>query len=130
MASNRAPVLREQMLSPQRESDSATTECRGCSRRFVFFLRKHYCRRCSRIFCDACSSHRAYLSAQELVVDPAVPVMFLHEAVSAARICNSCNAERQLPASLRFRFGRGGTGAEALLWNTGVRGMNDLNGGL
>ncbi|CAD6907678.1 unnamed protein product [Tilletia controversa] len=129
MASNRAPVLREQMLSPQWESDSAATECRGCSRRFTFFLRKHHCRRCGRIFCDACSSHRAHLSAQELVVDPAVPEMFLHEAVSAARICNSCNAERQLPASLRSRFGGGGTGAEALLRNNGVRGMIDLNGG-
>ncbi|KAE8238150.1 hypothetical protein A4X03_0g8934, partial [Tilletia caries] len=59
----------------------------------------------------------------------AVPEMFLHPAVSAAQICNSCIAERQLIASLRSRFGGGGTGAEALLRNNGVRGMNDLNGG-
>ncbi|KAE8214914.1 hypothetical protein CF327_g1742 [Tilletia walkeri] len=130
MEVNRAPVLREQMLTPQWESDSVVSDCRGCSRRFTFFLRKHHCRRCGRIFCDACSSHRAHLSPQELVVDPAIPEMFLHEAASAARICNSCNAERQLPASLRSRFGGGGTGAEALLRNgVGVRGMIDLNAG-
>ncbi|KAL9936202.1 hypothetical protein V8E36_005044 [Tilletia maclaganii] len=124
---NRAPVLREQNLTPVWESDSAATECRGCSRRFTFFLRKHHCRRCGRIFCDSCSSHRAHLSPQELIVDPAVPEMFLHEAVSAARICNSCNAERQLPANLRSRFGSAGTaGAEALLRN-GI-GHGQVNG--
>ncbi|CAD6981024.1 unnamed protein product [Tilletia controversa] len=52
----------------------------------------------------------------------AVPEMFLHQAVSAAQICNSCIAERQLIASLRSRFGGGGTDSEALLRNNGVSG--------
>ncbi|KAK0532640.1 hypothetical protein OC834_002535 [Tilletia horrida] len=130
MQANRAPVLREQNLTPQWESDAAAAECRGCSRRFTFFLRKHHCRRCGRIFCDACSSHRAHLSPQELVVDPAIPEMFLHEAVSAARICNSCNAERQLPANLRSRFGGGGTGAEAALLRNGGGAGPGRNGGV
>ncbi|KAK0550312.1 hypothetical protein OC846_003022 [Tilletia horrida] len=141
---NRAPVLREQVLTPQWENDADAAECRGCSRRFTFFLRKHHCRRCGRIFCDACSTHRAHLSPQELVVDPAIPEMYLHEAVSAARICNSCNAERQLPPSLRSRWGGAGAGAnsaggaaEALLRNGNYAGGNaarsgtiDLNGGI
>ncbi|CAD6889948.1 unnamed protein product [Tilletia laevis] len=158
MASNRAPVLREQMLSPQWESDSAAMDCRGCSRRFMFFLRKVrestvFDFRFSRVNADTALEPSSFCSAPlpSMRSDPsvthvrptaptsrpmsssstrAVPEMFLHPAVSAAQICNSCIAERQLIASLRSRFGGGGTGAEALLRNNGVRGMNDLNGGL
>ncbi|EPQ28819.1 uncharacterized protein PFL1_03622 [Pseudozyma flocculosa PF-1] len=97
----REPIWREQNLQPQWERDEQASDCRGCGRRFTFFLRKHHCRRCGKIFCDSCSSHRAALSVQELVVDPSLPGMALSESAGAARICNSCHAERQLPPSLQ-----------------------------
>jgi ribosomal protein L37E len=36
-------------------SDDSTTRCEQCYRNFTFFLRKHHCRACGHIFCDACS---------------------------------------------------------------------------
>lgn len=101
----RNPSLREQVLLPQWEHDADATECRGCGRRFTFFLRKHHCRRCGRIYCDACSCHRAHLTASELVIDPGVPEMLLSESSGPSRICNRCDAERQLPEALRSRQG-------------------------
>lgn len=93
--------LREQNLLPMWENDGDVGQCRSCNRRFTFFLRKHHCRRCGRIYCDACSSHRAHLSADELVIDPGVPEMMLMEASGPTRICDPCDAERRLPSALR-----------------------------
>lgn len=93
--------LQQTSLIPVWEDDSDARECRGCSRKFTFFNRKHHCRRCGRIFCADCSSHRAHLAADELVIDPAMPEMLLNESIGASRICSSCHAERQLPAALR-----------------------------
>lgn len=130
----RGPVLRPHHLQPQWERDEDVQECRGCSRRFTFFLRKvrlnqpssvirylkltlcfrsatqHHCRRCGRIYCDSCSSRRAQLGEDELIVDPSMPEMFAMEALGHSRICNACDAERQLPPVLRNP-----RGAEALL---------------
>ncbi|KAN0063069.1 FYVE zinc finger domain protein upa1 [Thecaphora frezii] len=106
----RAHVWREQHLQPQWERDDQASECRGCGRRFTFFLRKHHCRRCGKIFCDACSTHRASLSVQELLFDPSLPGMALSESSGPVRICNSCHAERLLPPSLHNM-----RGADALM---------------
>ncbi|UZJ52410.1 hypothetical protein CBS101457_001730 [Exobasidium rhododendri] len=93
--------LREQVLLPSWETDGDVVQCRDCSRKFTFFLRKHHCRRCGRIYCDACSNHRAILSPDELVIDPSLPEMLFLESSGPTRICNSCDAELQLPSSLR-----------------------------
>ncbi|PWN51581.1 FYVE-domain-containing protein [Violaceomyces palustris] len=97
----RGPVLREQNLLPQWERDTDVNECRGCSRRFTFFVRKHHCRRCGKIFCDSCSSRRAHLDVSEMVVDPSLPGMAQAEAMGVSRICDNCNADRQLPPALQ-----------------------------
>lgn len=94
-------ILQQTSLIPTWEDDNDARECRGCSRKFTFFNRKHHCRRCGRIFCADCSSQRAHLSADELVIDPAMPEMLLSESMGASRICASCHAERQLPPALR-----------------------------
>lgn len=38
--------------------DSAVTNCFECNKAFSLFNRKHHCRVCGRIFCDACSARR------------------------------------------------------------------------
>lgn len=96
-----SPTLREQNLHPQWQHDNQVSECLGCGRRFTFFVRKHHCRRCGRIFCDPCSSKKAHLSAQDLVVDPSLPNMAAVESLGPTRICNNCHAEMQLPPQLQ-----------------------------
>lgn len=93
--------LREQNLVPTWERDHDAPTCRGCSRKFTFFIRKHHCRRCGRIFCDSCSSQRAQLSPDELIIDPEMPEMLLVESAGPSRICDPCEAERRLPEGLR-----------------------------
>ena len=47
-------------LYPDREwTDSASSlECAGCDRKFSSFVRKHHCRECGDVFCNACSSNK------------------------------------------------------------------------
>jgi hypothetical protein len=101
MQSNHQHGLQERSLLPTWEHDGDVLQCRGCNRKFTFFLRKHHCRRCGRIYCDGCSSHRTQLSPNEIVIDPSVPEMMMLEASWPARVCDSCDAESRLPSSLR-----------------------------
>ncbi|KAJ2776891.1 hypothetical protein H4R18_005436 [Coemansia javaensis] len=43
--------------------DSSADACCRCARWFTLFVRRHHCRRCGLVFCDACSSARALLAA-------------------------------------------------------------------
>eukprot|EP00026_Physarum_polycephalum_P010258 Phypoly_transcript_10414.p1 GENE.Phypoly_transcript_10414~~Phypoly_transcript_10414.p1 ORF type:complete len:357 (+),score=73.21 Phypoly_transcript_10414:41-1072(+) len=42
-------------------SDGDAVFCPLCSTTFSIFTRKHHCRKCGNIFCDACSDHRINL---------------------------------------------------------------------
>lgn len=86
---------------------------------FLTLFSKHHCRRCGRIFCDPCSSRRAKLTSNELVIDPALPEMLLSESSGISRICNSCDAERNLPLNLRVP-----RGYDSLLTHANVNGIN------
>lgn len=101
VALRRGPAMREQHLQPQWERDEEARDCRGCGRHFTFFLRKHHCRRCGRIFCDSCSSKRAQLRLAEIVVDPSMSSTAASEALTPTRVCNGCHAELQLPPQLQ-----------------------------
>ncbi|KAG8465746.1 hypothetical protein KFE25_005316 [Diacronema lutheri] len=50
--------------------DEAVSECAAptCGRPFNRLLRKHHCRRCGRVFCAQCTSHKLHLTPQ-LAVD-------------------------------------------------------------
>lgn len=113
------PTMREQNLQPQWERDEEASDCRGCGRRFTFFLRKHHCRRCGRIFCDPCSSKRSQLGAADLVVDPSLPGMAASEALTPTRICNNCHAELQLPPQLQRMRGLEAMTAATRISSTG-----------
>ncbi|XP_014246687.1 RUN and FYVE domain-containing protein 2 isoform X2 [Cimex lectularius] len=44
-------------LSPTWADDKNATSCKGCSREFKLTRRKHHCRNCGDIFCNACSDN-------------------------------------------------------------------------
>ncbi|WFD33640.1 hypothetical protein MCUN1_000453 [Malassezia cuniculi] len=67
------------------ELDEDVLECRMCSRRFTFFLRRHHCRR-----------------ADELVFDPETPEMAAIESEGLSRVCNECARGHQEPNSSLF----------------------------
>ena len=46
--------------------DSSAKYCSKCQRFFTFFLRRHHCRSCGWIFCDACSSR--FFTLPEIIV--------------------------------------------------------------
>ena len=41
----------------QWEADSASQSCRVCDKRFGLICRKHHCRKCGKLVCDACSKY-------------------------------------------------------------------------
>eukprot|EP01087_Luapelamoeba_hula_P018391 TRINITY_DN5917_c1_g3_i1.p1 TRINITY_DN5917_c1_g3~~TRINITY_DN5917_c1_g3_i1.p1 ORF type:complete len:481 (-),score=79.01 TRINITY_DN5917_c1_g3_i1:433-1875(-) len=43
------------------QPDEEATKCHNCSKAFSFVVRKHHCRHCGVIFCDACTSSRLRL---------------------------------------------------------------------
>ena len=59
---------------------------------------QHHCRKCGRIFCDACTSHREHLAIHELVVDPNMPEMLSAELEGPSRVCDFCTREPQTVA--------------------------------
>ncbi|XP_018400702.1 PREDICTED: RUN and FYVE domain-containing protein 2-like [Cyphomyrmex costatus] len=42
-------------------NDRMVTQCKGCSREFNMTRRKHHCRNCGNIFCNACSDNTTVL---------------------------------------------------------------------
>lgn len=84
----------------QWERDDMVSNCNDCRRRFGFLLRRHHCRKCGRIFCDRCSSHRALLDPSVIVRDPVFPESVASS--STQRVCQGCNDE--INASLPTRF--------------------------
>ena len=47
------------------ERDKDVNRCRGCLRLFTVLNRRHHCRSCGRIFCNACSSERTRVSGSQ-----------------------------------------------------------------
>ncbi|KAG5501899.1 hypothetical protein JKF63_04169 [Porcisia hertigi] len=50
-------------VTPVIVEDNDASECGQCGTAFSFFLRRHHCRLCGDVFCDACTQHRATLPA-------------------------------------------------------------------
>ncbi|KAF5393644.1 hypothetical protein D9757_000137 [Collybiopsis confluens] len=85
----------------QWEKDEDVSNCRECQRRFNFIARRH-CRRCGRIFCDKCSSHRALLDPSDIVHEPGNPATSINGegssrtvgvSSSSHRVCQNCFEE-------------------------------------
>eukprot|EP00118_Oscarella_pearsei_P023925 m.293467 g.293467 ORF g.293467 m.293467 type:complete len:1642 (+) comp40739_c0_seq1:3926-8851(+) len=59
--------------------DESVPSCMVCDSRFSMFNRRHHCRRCGRVVCDACSSHRLSLETYNAPV----------------RVCKDCYSRLQ-----------------------------------
>lgn len=64
--------------------DARATTCEKCSVRFTFMTRKHHCRRCGGIFCDACTKKRRTLS------DPLIESGQRAGVIENLRVCDNC----------------------------------------
>jgi len=66
--------LREEQGLNSWEEDSKVTTCRSCEANFGLKKRKHHCRNCGGIFCDACSDNKMKLASSK----------------SPVRVCDNC----------------------------------------
>ena len=57
---------------PEWEPDHAAQRCRGCAALFTMSNRRHHCRKCGKIFCNACCA--SMLPLPELHYDEPVRV--------------------------------------------------------
>ncbi|KAI9183492.1 hypothetical protein H9P43_004410 [Blastocladiella emersonii ATCC 22665] len=64
--------------------DAQAAACHGCARQFTFFLRRHHCRLCGKVFCAPCSARRLQLKG--LYPDAALQP----RAAGMARLCEPC----------------------------------------
>ena len=55
---------------PRWVPDAEVTYCPICQTQFSFFVRKHHCRKCGRVVCNACSPHRIIIPHQYIVRPP------------------------------------------------------------
>ncbi|KAG8907471.1 hypothetical protein FRB99_004047 [Tulasnella sp. 403] len=99
--SQRLAVLLPQSLW---KADKDANECDNfvCKKRFSLFERKHHCRKCGNIFCQACSSNSIPLldtSNMPFVIPPAnIPLPLLAAssptgALVDSRVCDDCHAQ-------------------------------------
>mmetsp|Transcript_10306 Transcript_10306/g.28438 ORF Transcript_10306/g.28438 Transcript_10306/m.28438 type:complete len:2169 (+) Transcript_10306:173-6679(+) len=68
-------------FSVKKVSDSLRPECPSCNKPFTMTLRRHHCRLCGDVFCDACSNHRVELPLEG------------KEFEKPVRVCNACNVD-------------------------------------
>ena len=57
-------------ILPAWQPDSEASECPICGKAFTWRFRRHHCRKCGRVVCDACSPHRITIPRQFLVHPP------------------------------------------------------------
>lgn len=65
-------------VAPRWVLDEEVACCLSCNSEFDWFNRRHHCRHCGKIFCDACSSERSLLPIAFGLRDP-------------QRVCNPCH---------------------------------------
>jgi hypothetical protein len=82
--------------------DGESSICCGCGSPFTLLRRRHHCRRCGQLFCDACSSLRSPLARDEmadgspLLQDEPVQAARLRDredSCQAWRVCKGCHQQ-------------------------------------
>ncbi|KAK0731678.1 hypothetical protein B0H67DRAFT_565529 [Lasiosphaeris hirsuta] len=61
------------LVLPRWQPDAEVTYCPICHAQFNIFVRKHHCRKCGRVVCNACSPHRITIPYQYIVQPPGTP---------------------------------------------------------
>lgn len=76
----------------QWQPDSANPNCHQCDKAFTFTKRRHHCRRCGHVVCDACSQNRRYVRfpANSRNVDEE------NTSRDQLRVCDGCSAVRDI----------------------------------
>ncbi|KAK3940042.1 FYVE zinc finger-domain-containing protein [Diplogelasinospora grovesii] len=62
-----------EIVLPRWQPDAEVTYCPICHTQFSIFVRKHHCRKCGRVVCNACSPHRITIPYQYIVQPPGAP---------------------------------------------------------
>lgn len=103
---------RTRYVVPRWQPNEEAVECPICHRPFSFLFRRHHCRKCGRVVCDACSPHRITIPRQRIVHPPGTdsesvvppPDSMFHQNWTVGekvRLCNPCvpdpQPEQQLP---------------------------------
>ncbi|CDS39774.1 early endosome antigen 1 [Echinococcus multilocularis] len=70
-------ITQDRLTNRQWVSDESVQFCSNCQKEFSISVRKHHCRYCGKVFCQACSSKKTATSASK---DP-------------LRVCDACFAE-------------------------------------
>ena len=96
------PKYRHQMIKNPvcryRESwvdDSLVHQCQKCDITFSFFVRKHHCRNCGRIFCSSCSNYFTVIEEKEITKpilhsNSSSILQFYSFMTPSVRVCKSC----------------------------------------
>lgn len=61
---------RSHVVVPPWQPDADVHQCPVCGRPFTFLQRRHHCRKCGRVVCQACSPHRITIPRQFIVHPP------------------------------------------------------------
>ena len=95
---------------PRWQPDNEAARCFVCQSDFSFFFRKHHCRKCGRVVCNACSPHRITIPRQYIVLpdpseytarDPDSPTT-RNPALGGGevvRVCNPCVPDPWTPTT-------------------------------
>ncbi|KAG0650770.1 Zinc finger fyve domain-containing 24 [Hyphodiscus hymeniophilus] len=70
LARQNDPQSNQEVVLPRWQPDAEVTFCPICATQFSFFVRKHHCRKCGRVVCNACSPHRITIPYQFIVQPP------------------------------------------------------------
>ncbi|WYZ34934.1 hypothetical protein EsH8_I_001210 [Colletotrichum jinshuiense] len=62
-----------EFVLPRWQPDAEVVLCPICNVQFSIFVRKHHCRKCGRVVCNACSPHRITIPYQYIVQPPGQP---------------------------------------------------------
>jgi len=105
---------------PKWQPDTEVSRCPVCKTEFSFWYRKHHCRKCGRVVCNACSPHRITIPRQYIVQppnaletefgipEPENPVARGLGGGEVVRVCNPCVPDPWTPSTAA----RGGDGAD------------------
>lgn len=74
-----APLPPTVLIRPPWQPDEQAAACGLCYVKFSLFKRRHHCRHCAKVYCDACVSHKIV-----------IPKLKYKDPV---RVCNNCKTE-------------------------------------
>lgn len=74
---NRARAHSDEVILPRYIPDEEVTNCMSCNFEFDWVSRRHHCRYCRKIFCEACSAYELLLPVEYGLKDP-------------QRVCSTC----------------------------------------